>query len=94
MRETGRRGLENTCKRWARDRGWFVRKFRSPGHNADPDDVFIRHGVVLFVEFKAMGEHPNELQSIVIRDMLAAGADVIWVDNREDFEACLEARER
>lgn len=93
MRETGRRGLENTCKRWARDRGWFVRKFRSPGHNADPDDVFIKAGRVLFVEFKARGQEPTDLQDIIIKEMLAAGADVVWLDNVEDFKAVLGHRE-
>lgn len=90
MRETGRRGLENACKAWARRQGWFVRKFQSAGHRADPDDVFIRHGKVVFVEFKALGEYPAELQNIVIRDMLAAGARVVWLDNVEDFKAVLE----
>lgn len=92
MRETGRRGLENTCKKWARKHGWFVHKFRSPGHNASPDDVFIKSGRVLWVEFKAPGAQPTDLQSIVIRNMLSVGADVVWLDDEEDFKAVLENR--
>ena len=93
MRETGRRGLENRCKELARGRGWFVRKFRSPGHSADPDDVFIKHGVVLFVEFKSRGKEPEPLQDVVIQEMLAKGADVVWLDNVEDFKAVLQDRD-
>ena len=93
MREISRTGLAQTCKRWARAHGWWVHKFRSPGHNASPDDVFAKNGVVLWVEFKRPGKRPTEMQQKVINEMLAAGLDVVWVDNIEDFKAVLTVRE-
>lgn len=93
MRETGRRGVENTCKKHARKKGWLVRKWRSPGNNGVADDLLFKMGKTLVVEFKAPGKEPTELQDIEIKDLLAHGIDVVWVDNLADFEAVLDSRD-
>lgn len=60
---------------------------------AVPDRVFIRNGVVLFVEFKRPGEEPTLQQRNRHRQMKAKGANVTWVDNFEDFKNYLIAFE-
>ena len=51
--------VECRCCEYAQGRGWWVSKFTAPGKKAVPDRVFIRNGVVLFVEFKRPGEEPT-----------------------------------
>ena len=85
--------LEDAAVRWARARGWFTRKYRTVGRRSAPDRLFIRNGVVLFVEFKRAGAQPTELQRIEIAAMRAAGALVVWLDDLADLQAVLSAHE-
>lgn len=85
--------VEGRCCEYAQGRGWWVSKFTAPGKKAVPDRVFIRDGVVLFVEFKRPGEEPTLQQRNRHRQMKAKGANVTWVDNFEDFKNYLIAFE-
>ena len=85
--------LERTGVSWARARGWFVRKYRGPGRRSHPDDLFIYRGAVLWIEFKLPGNEPTELQWIEIREMIAHGAIVYWIDDIDDLKAVLTAHE-
>lgn len=87
MRE---RDIESWSGRKAKEAGWWHRKFTSPGNRSVPDRVFARHGRVLWVEFKATGEKPTELQAEEHRKMRAAGLTVYWTDCREGFAYILE----
>lgn len=78
---------------WAERRGWFQRKYKGPGRRSHPDRLFIRHGTVLWIEFKRAGKEPTDLQWREIRKMLAHGALVFWVDNLDDAKAVLAAHE-
>lgn len=86
MRKVRERVTENRCKAWAKRRGWWVRKFKSPGRRSAPDDIFAFAGRVVFWEFKASGEVPTELQLQEHEEMRAAGLTVRWTDNFEQFE--------
>lgn len=86
QKETGASGIENTCKRWARDRGFYVRKFASPGNRSVPDDIFAKDGTVVFVEFKAPGKTPTELQEEEHKALRDAGLDVMVFDSVESFK--------
>ena len=55
--------------------------------------MFIHRGVVVFIEFKLPPNEPTELQWIEIREMMAHGAIVYWLDNLDDFRAVLLQRE-
>lgn len=85
--------LEKKAVKWARARGWFSRKYRSPGHRASPDRIFIRRGRVFFVEFKRLGNAPTRQQEDEIESLLLHGADVVWLDSLEDFKAVILGRE-
>lgn len=78
--------IEKKCCEYAQGRGWWVSKYTAPGKKAVPDRLFIRNGVVLFVEFKRPGETPTVQQSNRHSQMRKAGANVIWVDNFADFK--------
>jgi hypothetical protein len=55
--------IEKAVVDYARGKGCYVRKFKSPGQRAAPDRIFITpEGVVFFIEFKAEGEEPTALQ--------------------------------
>lgn len=87
MRE---RDIESWSGRKAKEAGWWHRKFTSPGNRSVPDRVFARHGRVFWVEFKATGEAPTELQEEEHKKMRLAGLTVYWTDCREGFAYILE----
>lgn len=78
--------VESRCREYAMGRGWWVSKFTSPGKKAVPDRLFIRNGVVLFIEFKRPGEQPTVQQAYRHKQMRDAGANVTWVSNFADFK--------
>jgi Holliday junction resolvase len=82
--------LQKAAVRWAREAGWFARRYKGPGRRSHPDYLFIRRGVVVWVEFKLPGNEPTELQHEEIGKMLAHGATVYWLDDFADFKAILE----
>jgi hypothetical protein len=87
------KAIEKPSVAAARLRGWFVRKYKGPGRRSHPDDLFAKGGVIFWVEFKRPGKEPTELQWIEIRAMQAAGLDVVWLSDRDDFMAVLRDRE-
>ena len=52
--------------------------------------MYIRDGRVIFVEFKRKGKKPTEKQVEFHDAMRAAGATVVWFDNRNAFVAYFE----
>ena len=88
-RKVRERDIESYACRWASERGWWHRKFKSIGRRSAPDRVFAkREGDVrlcLFVEFKRPGEVPTDLQAEEHRVMREAGLRVEVVDSKEAF---------
>lgn len=88
------RDIEKSCKQWARDHGWWTRKFKSPGNRSVPDSLFaknfFRRCRILAVEFKRPGKESTDLQVQEQQDMRAAGWEVYVIDNREAFVALFE----
>lgn len=66
MRESS---LESKICRHAKQNGWLVYKFTSPGTRGVPDRIFIKNGRLIFVEFKSSTGELTKLQ-IVQRDKL------------------------
>ena len=89
--------LENKIESWAirhaEKAGYWCRKFKAPGRRSAPDRVFARRGRVFWVEFKATGEEPTELQAEEHRKMRAAGLTVYWTDSRDGFAFILAMEE-
>ena len=82
------KNFQAACIKAARTKGWICYKFASPARRGVPDVLMIRHGRVVFVEFK----NPNgrgrlsPLQVKEIDTMRAAGAEVHVIDNWSDFD--------
>jgi hypothetical protein len=55
-----------------------------------PDRMFIRRGVVLFIEVKKQGEEPTPQQRKRHKDMKAHGALVYWADNLDEAKRILK----
>ncbi len=89
QKRVSERAVEAESKRWARNDGWYVRKFTSPGQRAVPDDVFLKGSVVWFIEFKKPGEKPTEAQWQEIMEIRAHGGNADWSDNLERTKAIL-----
>lgn len=69
--------------------GWITRKVRWVGHNAAPDRIFAKEGVVVFVEFKAPGKSARLNQEIEIAELRKAGLTVLEIDSKEKVDAFL-----
>lgn len=83
--------IETRAKRYAKSIGYWVRKFKTPGKRSAPDDIFKHpYGEVLFLEFKARGKEPTELQLEEHAAMRAVGLTVYVVDNFVDAKAILD----
>lgn len=86
--------VEKACKQWARDHGWWVRKFKSPGNRSAPDDLFARKfpgtSRKLAVEFKKLGKKSTPKQLDEQRWMREAGWEVYEIDSYEKFVALFE----
>lgn len=85
--------IESWSKALARKHGWWVRKFKSPGNNAVPDDVFGKWGKIFFVEFKATGAKATALQLDEHEEMRKQYLEVYVCDSRERFAEILQAVE-
>lgn len=81
--------IESWAKRKAREAGWYVRKFTSPGNRSVPDDIFLKGGHVFWVEFKATGKQPTGLQEEEHKALRDHGGTVHVCDSRELFAEIL-----
>jgi len=82
--------VEKDIRRYAEATGWWQAKFTSPSKNGVPDRVFIRKGMVLWMEVKRPGEEPTAQQHLRMKDMKKHGAIVCWVDNLKDAKEWLD----
>jgi len=70
--------LEKRVCTQARKLGIYTRKFTSPGNVAVPDRIFIYQKRVLFIEFKAPGKKPTEMQQSEIEQLMMQGVPASW----------------
>lgn len=86
--------VEKRCKDWARDHGWWVRKFKSPGNRSVPDDIFAKKFLgtsrKVAVEFKRFGKTSTDKQVEQQGLMRDAGWEVYEIDSYEKFVALFE----
>lgn len=78
------KSLEAKITSYAKKQGALAYKFTSPAHRGVPDRLFIYRGKVLFLEIKAKGKKPTELQKHELEKLVEAGVAATWVDNLED----------
>ena len=86
--------LEQWCRDRARERGWMLWKWVSPGRAGVPDRILIHPGGVVFVEFKAPGRQLTKLQAKVKRDLEQLEQHYEVIRYRDEFVALLEALSR
>jgi len=79
MRESS---IEQSVCRYAKQRGFLVYKFTSPAQRGVPDRLFVnKNGVTGFIEFKAPGNRPTELQMHHLNLLRVQGAFAEWCDS-------------
>ena len=84
MRE---RSVETYLREQVRRAGGIAYKWVSPGNNGVPDRIVIMPGGrVVFVELKAPGRKPTQLQQYQHECLRALGCDVRVIDSREGVD--------
>lgn len=73
--------LETDAIKYADQRGWLYRKLRWIGRRGAPDRLFIREGLVVFVEFKQSGKEPTVQQAREQKRLRDAGVTVWVIDS-------------
>lgn len=91
--------IEESCRKYAHDRGWTSRKMNGLGFRSWPDRFFIprkmpgkpTRGVLgtltyrFWVEFKRPGEESTPDQKRMQKDLRERGEIVYECDNKKDF---------
>lgn len=80
MRE---RDIEKALVRRVKELGGLCEKFTSPGRRSVPDRLVILPDRIIFVELKAPGKKPTELQQRDHNRRKALGCDVRVIDSIE-----------
>ena len=73
--------IEKRVCAYAESKGWLVYKFSSPAHRGVPDRIFIRKGVMFFIEFKATGKKLTKLQKHTANNIMIERFPVHVVDS-------------
>lgn len=82
------RDIEAKVVKWAKNNGWLTYKFVSPSQRGVPDRIFIKDGHIVFIEFKAPGKKPTQLQAHIIKKLREAECEVHVFD---DVESAINA---
>lgn len=82
--------IEKKSVLFAKSNGFLTFKFNSMFRNGVPDRVFIKNGVVFFVEFKAPNKKTTPLQNKIINDLLQQKIKVFIVDNIDYFKEIIK----
>lgn len=83
------REIEKKVKAHAKATGWLTYKWVSPQNRGVPDSIFIKDGLVVFIEFKAYGKNPTKLQQKTISNLKDHNCLVFVCDNVEGGIAAL-----
>lgn len=75
--------IEKKISEYAKRNGWLVFKFSSPAQKGVPDRIFLKDGVIKFVEFKAPGKRPTKLQTAIHERIEAQRFNVFVIDDLE-----------
>ncbi|MEB3150350.1 MAG: VRR-NUC domain-containing protein [Sphaerospermopsis sp.] len=83
--------IEKSISKEAFRRGWLNYKFKTANHRGVPDRIFMRNGVMFFVEFKSEGGKVTELQKYQHERITTHGFNVHIIDNIESGYAMLDS---
>jgi hypothetical protein len=89
MADRERADVEAPAIEFAKRRGWWHTKINSPTQDGLPDDLFVRHGEYLWIEFKAVGREPSKKQDYRHGILRKHGMDVRWSSDIEEIRTWL-----
>ena len=78
--------VENYLTEQAAKHGMLFYKLRTPGSNGIPDRMIINNGRTAYIELKSSTGKLSAVQRVVIRDLLAHGAEVHVLNSREQVD--------
>lgn len=77
--------IEKKVTDYAKSKGFFAVKQKSDYQRGLPDRYYVNpNGVIIFVEFKALGKKPTPRQQLIINELLKHNCLVFVIDNIED----------
>ena len=85
--------IEKSSVQKAKAEGWYTRKFASPSHRGVPDRLFIKNGVVVFIELKTKVGKVSKLQEEELQDLRDHGVIAVVCRSVEEVMATLHAAE-
>ena len=83
--------IEKRVNTYAKACGWLVYKFVSPNNRGVPDRMYMKEGVMFFIEFKAPGKKLTPLQMVHRKQIQAQGFMVFVVGSVEQGECVFNA---
>jgi hypothetical protein len=72
--------VESKSSDVARANGWFTRKYKSPSQSGVQDRIFVKDGMVVFIEYKRIGNEPTGLQCDDASQLRLHGGRVYWTN--------------
>jgi len=83
--------IEKKVCDYAKKFDWVTFKFVSPSNRGVPDRIFMRQHKMMFIEFKAKGKKPTNLQNLVAQTISKTGFEVFVVDNVDQGKGIIDA---
>jgi len=83
MSTLSERAIEAHACKFAKARGVLPMKLAGPNQRGQPDRMFLRDGVTLFIEFKRLGKQPTPLQWKWIKLLRSHGFAADWAATKE-----------
>lgn len=75
--------IEAKAVKFCHENGILTYKFVSPNNRGVPDRIFLKDRKVLFIEFKAPGKVPTELQKREMGRIWSAGTPAFYCDSAD-----------
>lgn len=75
--------IEKAVTAHAKKLGWISLKLSGVHDRGKPDRMYLRRGVTVFVEFKALGKKPTALQMKWLSVLHLQGFTAAWCDDTE-----------
>lgn len=95
MKKISEKAIEEYLRDQAKSKGGKAYKFVSPGNAGVPDRMVVLPGCeIFFVELKAPGKKPTQLQEIRICELEKLGRTVFIADSKESVDQILHVAER
>ena len=86
--------IEKATVQYAEALGMIAMKINVPGRKGFPDHLFLAQGGrPLFIEFKAPGKKPREIQMLRLKQLVNQGVPATWIDNLEDGKRAINSHQ-